>query len=232
MWGCPVYVLEPALQDGKKIPRWKPRSRRAVFLWLSPQYASTVPLVLNPATSHISPQFHVIFDDLFSTVVSTLESSEEPPIQWEDLCIKHRYQVEFEENDPVALNDEWLTPEELLHQRNQVAQDRIVPPPTLIEPTSPLPALNIPTSLEQREQVIKQREQPEKATTIQTILPPITSPRKSPMKVTRIQPSMPRPERTKRRPNKFDAYDAKFGSISAVECFYSTLPDLLNDQDG
>ena len=147
VWGCPVYVLEPALQDGKKIPRWKPRSRRAVFLWLSPQYASTVPLVLNPATSHISPQFHVIFDDLFSTVVSTLESSEEPPIQWEDLCIKHRYQVEFEENDPVALNDEWLTPEELLHQRNQVAQDRIVPPPTLIEPTSPLPDLNIPTSL-------------------------------------------------------------------------------------
>eukprot|EP00983_Pelagomonas_calceolata_P017841 559838-Pelagomonas_calceolata.AAC.1 len=26
VWGCPVYVLEKSLQDGKKIPKWKPRS--------------------------------------------------------------------------------------------------------------------------------------------------------------------------------------------------------------
>jgi len=25
-WGCPVYVLDPRLQDGFKIPRWEPRS--------------------------------------------------------------------------------------------------------------------------------------------------------------------------------------------------------------
>ena len=23
-WGCPVYVLEPKLQDGKKLPKWSP----------------------------------------------------------------------------------------------------------------------------------------------------------------------------------------------------------------
>ena len=28
VWGCPTYILDPKLQDGKKIPRWKPRSRR------------------------------------------------------------------------------------------------------------------------------------------------------------------------------------------------------------
>ena len=27
VWGCPVYVLDPALQDGKKIPKWNKRSR-------------------------------------------------------------------------------------------------------------------------------------------------------------------------------------------------------------
>jgi hypothetical protein len=27
VFGCPVYVLEPRLQDGKKIPKWEPRAR-------------------------------------------------------------------------------------------------------------------------------------------------------------------------------------------------------------
>ena len=35
VWGSPVYVLDPTLQDGKKIPRWKPRSRRAIYLGVS-----------------------------------------------------------------------------------------------------------------------------------------------------------------------------------------------------
>jgi hypothetical protein len=24
VWGCPVYVLDKTLGDGKKIPKWKP----------------------------------------------------------------------------------------------------------------------------------------------------------------------------------------------------------------
>jgi hypothetical protein len=31
VWGCPVYVLDPTLQDGKKLPKWVPRARRYVF---------------------------------------------------------------------------------------------------------------------------------------------------------------------------------------------------------
>jgi hypothetical protein len=46
-WGCPTYVLEPDLHDGKKIPRWQPRSRRGVFLGFSPSHSSTVPIVLH-----------------------------------------------------------------------------------------------------------------------------------------------------------------------------------------
>ncbi|KAI2492249.1 hypothetical protein MHU86_22313 [Fragilaria crotonensis] len=28
VWGCPVYALEKTIADGKKLPRWKPRSIR------------------------------------------------------------------------------------------------------------------------------------------------------------------------------------------------------------
>lgn len=28
VWGCPVYVLDPKLQDGKKLPKWSPHCRR------------------------------------------------------------------------------------------------------------------------------------------------------------------------------------------------------------
>ena len=24
VWGCPVYVLDPKIQDGKKLPKWSP----------------------------------------------------------------------------------------------------------------------------------------------------------------------------------------------------------------
>ena len=34
----------------------------------APSYASSVPLVLNPTTGAITPQFYVVFDDFFHTV--------------------------------------------------------------------------------------------------------------------------------------------------------------------
>jgi hypothetical protein len=70
VWGAPTFVLDPTLQDGKKLPQWKPRSRRAVFVGFSPKHATTIPLVVNLATGTISPQFHCVFDDWFSTVFS------------------------------------------------------------------------------------------------------------------------------------------------------------------
>ena len=68
-FGCPVYILDSKLQaDGGKIPKWQPRSRLGVFLGRSPCPAGNVALVFNPRTLHVSPQFHVVFDDLFTTV--------------------------------------------------------------------------------------------------------------------------------------------------------------------
>jgi hypothetical protein len=40
--GCPVYVLDPKLQDGQKIPKWDPRSRRGMFVGVSNAHSSIV----------------------------------------------------------------------------------------------------------------------------------------------------------------------------------------------
>ena len=40
---------------------------------LSPDHASTVPLVLNLDTSAITPQFHDAFDDWFTTVTTIID---------------------------------------------------------------------------------------------------------------------------------------------------------------
>ena len=40
---------------------------------LSPDHASTVPLVINLDTSTIKPQFHVVFDDCFTTVATSVD---------------------------------------------------------------------------------------------------------------------------------------------------------------
>ena len=69
-FGCPVFVLDPTLQDGHKIPKWDTRARRGMFVGFSPSHSSLVPLVLNISTGKITPQFHVVFDDKFHTVMS------------------------------------------------------------------------------------------------------------------------------------------------------------------
>jgi hypothetical protein len=70
VWGCPVYALNAAMADGKKFPRWKPRSNCQMNMGLSPKHASTVPLTLDLETGYIKTAFHVVFDDWFATVAS------------------------------------------------------------------------------------------------------------------------------------------------------------------
>ncbi len=65
-FGCPVYVLDAALHSGKGKPKWSEWSRLGVYLGYSPEHASSVALVLNLKTGHVSPQFHIVFDDKFN----------------------------------------------------------------------------------------------------------------------------------------------------------------------
>ena len=61
-WGCPGCALMPSLQDGKKLPKWKPQSRRCQCMGWSPMRASSMGLVGNLCTGHVSPQFHVVHE--------------------------------------------------------------------------------------------------------------------------------------------------------------------------
>jgi hypothetical protein len=67
-FGCPVYVLDGKLQAGKGVPKWDDRARIGLFLGFSPRHGRKVALVLNLTTGHVSPQFHIVFDDLFDTL--------------------------------------------------------------------------------------------------------------------------------------------------------------------
>lgn len=64
-FGCPISVLDEDLQAGKKINKWKERSRVGVYLGPSPVHGKNVALVLSLKTGLVSPQFHVSFDTSF-----------------------------------------------------------------------------------------------------------------------------------------------------------------------
>jgi len=69
VWGCPAIVLEPQLQNNKKLPKWNRHAQVGQFLGYSDEHLSLVANVHHLSTGYVSPQFHVVFDDLFETVV-------------------------------------------------------------------------------------------------------------------------------------------------------------------
>jgi len=91
-FGCPVYVTDNAMQQGRKGSKWMSRARLALYLGTSPLHSRSVALVLNLRTGMASPQFHVAFDDMFETVRKksgnpqhslwqTVTGFKEPPVQ-------------------------------------------------------------------------------------------------------------------------------------------------------
>ena len=84
-FGCPTYMLDNALQSGQGAPKWKECSRLGVYLGPSPNHARSIALVLNPRTGHVSPQFHVKFDDFFKTVQAKATDLDAPDPKWKYL---------------------------------------------------------------------------------------------------------------------------------------------------
>jgi hypothetical protein len=58
-WGCPVYILNKTLSDGKKTPKWKPRSQRCIYIRLSKKHAASI---------------NVVFNDCFATIASSIDN--------------------------------------------------------------------------------------------------------------------------------------------------------------
>jgi len=69
-FGCPVYVLDQALQLlGTKFPKWwQERASVGIYHYHSPQHASLVALDLNTQTGFVSPQCCLVYDDNFDNV--------------------------------------------------------------------------------------------------------------------------------------------------------------------
>ena len=82
---CTTYILDACLHSygGASPPKWEPRSRIEVYLGHSPFHAGNVTLVLNPTTWRVSPQYHVVFIDDFTTV-PYMQAGTLPP-NWGDI---------------------------------------------------------------------------------------------------------------------------------------------------
>ena len=124
VWGCRFYVLEPKLQSGKKIPRWEPRSKQGVFCGLSTIHSSEVPQVLNPVTGSITTQFHVVFDNLFSTVTS-IEKEEDPPSHREDLYLENTVFIPTDNDVPLSQEWNFSIEETEKNTRNEIREQQV-----------------------------------------------------------------------------------------------------------
>ena len=166
VWGCPVYVLEKKISDGAKIPRWKPRSTRQMNVGFSEKHASTVPLVLNIDSGYITAQFHVVFDDWFSTIATSVENLPDfNSNAWVKLFGDSIYQYPFDDeldentdetvltnvNDapaPDARTDRII---DAMDNRLPVEPFPTPPPPVTRFPITPLPVatpVNAPSPLQ------------------------------------------------------------------------------------
>jgi hypothetical protein len=82
VFGSPVYVLHKTLQDSAgSRHKWKSNCWQGIYLGQSPMHAGNVALVYNFETTHVSPQFHVTFDDTFSSVAASTPDAADSAIK-------------------------------------------------------------------------------------------------------------------------------------------------------
>jgi hypothetical protein len=130
-FGCPVFDLDPKLQQGHKLPKWQPRAPQAIYLGHSPRHAQTVPIVLNPRTGLCSPQYHVVFDDNFS--ITTASTKNKLPDNWSELFNHSRVDCFEGEDDTTirpSLAQEW--------HDTEITSDDQVPEPHTIAQAAPV----------------------------------------------------------------------------------------------
>ena len=107
-WGFSVYVLDARLQCNIAVlVKWEPCSCLGIiYIGQSPFHAGPLALVLNPATGRVSPQFHVVFYDEFSTVPFMREVT--IPQNWTYL-VQNTSQNSALDN--IDLTYTWFTPD-------------------------------------------------------------------------------------------------------------------------
>ena len=137
VFGCPVYVLDPKLQDGKKLPKWDPRVRRGMYLGPSSSHSTLVSRVLNLHTGKVTPQYHIVCDDLFTTIPNAESGGLYNPNEFNadswSTILETGYELHLDAidmNDPEdrlripELSDDWLTgPERRVRAQRRAARE-------------------------------------------------------------------------------------------------------------
>ncbi len=119
VWGCPTYILDPTLSDGQKIPKWQPHSCCAIFVGLAPCHTHTLPLILTCMTLANLPKYHIIFDDWFSTVSSSLPvnataDDSTSPSWWHNLFLHISFYYTFDDSDNHNFHSDFLSTQDKL----------------------------------------------------------------------------------------------------------------------
>ena len=77
-WGYITYLLEPNVCNPEvKIPNWDTRIQIGVNMGFIEIHSTQLGIVLNLFTGSISPQYHIVFDDVFYTAVSIIAADPE-----------------------------------------------------------------------------------------------------------------------------------------------------------
>ena len=156
VWGCPIYVLDPKLQDGKKLQKWHARARCGQYLGISPEHSSTIGHILSLCSGFISPQYH-----LFSMVPNAESGGTlEPEMDGNFWCklIATSYESLLPDNDDETLPDlhpDWLTNAELRARNRNHTPTQLHPPPPL-----PVPFLPVLPSVAEGNPGPNQQQQP------------------------------------------------------------------------
>ena len=101
-----MYVLDAHLQCADFITIWDEEVRVGLYVGTSQIHAGNVSLILNPSTGHVSPQFHVVFDETVSTIPSLKNGS--IPYSWKFICENIRELATYKD---FNLADLWSIPE-------------------------------------------------------------------------------------------------------------------------
>ncbi len=116
VWGCPAIVLEPKMKNDQKLPKRNLSARVGQFLGYFGAHSLLVAIVQYMSTVHVSPQFHVVFDDLFETVIQNGDNYAVVNSIWDGLFNRNREPYVEDEFDsdgvliykPPPLHEVWL----------------------------------------------------------------------------------------------------------------------------
>ena len=68
IFGFPVNILNPKLQDGNKLPKWSYCSCSGQYMGVSPHHSSTTSCILNLTTGFVITQYHMVWNYQFVSI--------------------------------------------------------------------------------------------------------------------------------------------------------------------